>query len=279
MASGSDDIMFAVDSAFSGTVTISATTFNSGCQGNTEMVMITVNPLPMFASSFSDTVCSDEGANIDLSALNMNGMAGVTFTYDAPTLSAGLSGAASTQTLAFESFEGTAAEHGYDNSDEVYISTSDYFTRTNDGTVNPISSSVYSGIDGDFFWAAEDIDGFPDNSSLLPRSLTLDPISIAGQSNLRFDGLFAGRNSSPRIDDTDAFFVEYRIDGGTWIKGLQFSSSAAGSNNTIALDADMNGLGEGAVLTPAFTSFGFDIAGTGNTLDVRVVVSVNSGNE
>ncbi|MFK7969214.1 MAG: PKD-like domain-containing protein, partial [Bacteroidia bacterium] len=280
-ATGTGDISFTAGPNTSGapmTGTVIAQVFNNGCPGIPDTFDITVNPAPNFAASKNDTVCSGIGANIDLTALNQNGMPGVTFTYGAPVLSPGLSGGSITEVVGFESFEGTAGSIGY-ATPNYYANTGDYFTRTNDGSVNPISSSVYSNIDGSFFWAAEDVDGNPPIAGALPRYLTLNAINITGKSSLRFDALFGGRSSNPKVDFDDAFYVEYRIDGGAWVKGLQFSSTSTGFNNPIALDADMNGLGEGAQLTPALAPFGFDITGTGNSLEVRVAVSMNSGDE
>jgi hypothetical protein len=175
-----------------------------------------------------------------------------------------------------ESFEGPGI--GWDVTADFYASSSDYFTRTDDNTVNPISAGFYSGIDGDFFWAAEDINSFPDIPGVIPRYLTLLPIPITGKSDLRFDGLFAASTSN-QFDASDYVQVEYRIDGSAWKVGLAFRNTTGGSNARLAEDTDFNGLGDGTLLDRTLTNYGFDIVGTGNFLEVRVAVALNSGSE
>lgn len=284
-ATGTGDISFTAGPNTSGmpmTGTVIAQVFNNGCPGIPDTFDITVNPAPDFATSLNDTVCSGDGANIDLLALNQNAMPGVTFTYDAPVLTAGLMASTSTQVIAFESFEGTAAELGYSVSNQFNDGGSDHYNRT-DGSDIANSSGAYQSTDGTFFWAAEDTD---DNGGdgLDEKTMTLNTVNIAGQSAVRVEGLFAAGNEngpgSSQYDKDDFFFVEYRVDGGAWQKGVQFSyvRVADDFNEPIALDTDFDGIGDGVLLNRNFAPFGFNVP-SGNSLEIRVQLHMDGAGE
>lgn len=156
----------------------------------------------------------------------------------------------------------------------------DYAVRTG-GTLGNIGTfNVFAGADGSFFFAVQDTDG--DFAGRTSVALEINDINIAGFSNLRFDGLFAEDDSSDGQEDWDAdslVFVEVSIDGGAFTKLVQFASGGA-TNTEPGLDADFNGVRDGAALTPTFAAFGAAIAGTGSLLDLRVVVQgLEAGDE
>lgn len=153
----------------------------------------------------------------------------------------------------------------------------DYFIRT-DGT--DIGSFVeYSGLSGANFIAVQDLDGEGGPDTV---SLTLAPIDITGATDLTMTALFAEDAASDGAQDWDAdalVYVEASIDGGPWIKVLQFASQGA-TNTQPGVDADFDGIADGAALTSTFTEFGGQIAGTGSLLSLRVTAeNLDAGDE
>lgn len=153
----------------------------------------------------------------------------------------------------------------------------DYFVRT-DGT--DIGGFVtYAGGSGSSFFALQDLDGEGGPTTV---SVTLAPIDITGVTDLGLTGLFAEDAASDGAQDWDAdalVYVEASIDGGPWVKVLQFASQGA-TNTQPGLDSDFDGVADGPALTDAFTEFGGLIAGTGSSLSVRITAeNLDAGDE
>ncbi|HEU4788642.1 MAG TPA: SprB repeat-containing protein, partial [Flavobacterium sp.] len=170
-----------------------------------------------------------------------------------------------------------------------------YFFRT-----SPLASALslqngsYTGYEGSKVWAAEDIDKgtscTTNNTISANQQVTWTGINISGKTSLSFKGLFAADNVggwqgidwnslTPPQQDFVAF--EYRIDGGSWIRGLMFASNIPAGNvassNTLQLDTNGDNVGDGASLTYAFAEFTANIVGTGTTLDIRMNCFANAG--
>ncbi len=181
-------------------------------------------------------------------------------------------------TLWSESFETDGNGSRY-TATEFSDGFSDFFTRTNGSNI--ASDYVVSGADGGFFFAAQDTDG--DNPGLTTVTITFSPVNINGYTSLSFSGLFAEDDASDGAQDWDndaLVFVEARIDGGAWAKVLQFAPQQGTFNTEPGLDADFDGLRDGAALTGSFASFGNSIAGTGSLLELRLqVVFLEAGDE
>ncbi len=152
--------------------------------------------------------------------------------------------------------------------------SSDYFQRT-DGSNIGIS---YSGQDGTYFFAAQDIDDGGWTGSASPCELTWSSIDISGYTDLQFNGLFASATTNT-IDNNDYIHVQYRIDGGSWINLIWFENDGSTYNTYFLEDTDFDGDGDGTQLTSTFASFTKTISGTGSTLDLRITVAVNAGGE
>ena len=123
----------------------------------------------------------------------------------------------------------------------------------------------------DNFLTGEDLDG---EGATLPITVTWSSINIAGQTGLTFSGDFAEFFNAPGdIDPTDLLFVEAQIDGGGFAPILQFTPGSFSST--------VNGVFElgTATLGDAAQNFSASIPGTGSTLDLRLTVSVNAGDE
>ncbi|MBU3029228.1 ExeM/NucH family extracellular endonuclease [Paracoccus marinaquae] len=153
----------------------------------------------------------------------------------------------------------------------------DYFTRTDGSTIG--SFVAFGGISGASYFAAQDLDGEGGPAS---ASLTLAPIDITGATDLTITGLFAEDAASDGAQDWDAdalVHIEASIDGGPWVKVLQFASQGA-TNSQPGLDSDFDGIADGPALTDAFTAFGASIAGSGASLSLRITAeNLEAGDE
>lgn len=182
-----------------------------------------------------------------------------------------------------ESFETDGQGVRYTSTAEFTDGGGDYWMRT-DGVGLPISAGGYSAMDGTYFWAAEDVDG---EGGTKEPELNVTGIDINGFSNLSFSGLFAAGNEggpgAGKYDSTDYMKVQYQIDGGGYVDGVCFNYENNGdsSNEPIGLDADCDGESDGVSgrLNSVFTEYGFTIAATGGSLDLKVIVSVDAGDE
>jgi predicted extracellular nuclease len=157
-------------------------------------------------------------------------------------------------------------------------SSNDYFERTDGSDINAFPA--YSGPNNSWFWAAEDTDDNGGNGNK-EQWLMISGINIAGYSNLQFQGLFAAPRTN-KYDRPDHMQVEARIDGGTWTKILCFSyfnNNGDNFNEPLGFDADCNDEADGTQLTNVFQDFSAAIAGTGTTLDVRVLVHADAASE
>jgi hypothetical protein len=154
----------------------------------------------------------------------------------------------------------------------------DFFTRT-DGTNIGGNYSV-SNIQGSSYFAAQDIDG---EGATLPVTLILDDINISGYSSLEFRVYLAEDDdgSSQDWDAADYVHFDYDIDNSGSFENLLHIEAdiSSGSNGKPLLDTDFDGLGDGAEITSSFVQFTQSISGTGSALDVKVTLSLDSGDE
>jgi hypothetical protein len=197
--------------------------------------------------------------------------------------------------LARESFDGTGGAIGFTTSvtqfDEPAVATSDFFTVTpNNGS--KLSGGTISGGDGAFMFAAEDIDIIPVPGVGPTQSVTLNPVTITGNTSIFVKLMLAAPGSGPASGGTQNFYdwsataaeidfvrVEASVDGGPFDRLAQFSPSTAALNQTLSLDTDGDGLGgQGTALTAAFQEFNFPVP-SGNSVQVRVVMHSNATNE
>lgn len=205
--------------------------------------------------------------------------------YFAMLMATGISGLAHADDLMVESFETDGQGVRYTASQPFNDGTNDHWNRT-DGTDISNVSGAYSGQDGTFFWAAEDVNDNGGNGQN-PQTMDFTGIDINGFINLGFSGLFgAGNESLPGesvYDAADFVQVAYQIDGGGYINALCFGFEQNGDNfnEPFGLDADCDGESDGPAdrLGTTLEEFGFVIAETGSVLDLRISVAVDAGNE
>ena len=190
----------------------------------------------------------------------------------------GLAGAASADIVvngAVETFDDSSAISASDG----FFSDGggDFFTNTAD---NSFGSFVeYNGADGDYF-AAMDIngEGGPDT-----QILSFNTVNITGFTGLELSVDLAEDDDGTNEDwDTSDFVdIQASIDGGSFFNILELESVGDGDpfNTAPAVDTTGDGFGDGTVITDTFSSFTAAIAGSGSTLDLQVVISLDSGDE
>jgi methionine-rich copper-binding protein CopC len=168
----------------------------------------------------------------------------------------------------------------------------DHWGRTDDSAGSPVSNVTadYSGFDGTFFWAAEDVND-PQGNGLNPQTIAINGINITGFENLVISGLFGAGNENglgaSNYDSTDYITVEYEIDGGGFNDGLCFNYEPGSgdsnpiSNEPIGFDADCDGQSEGPAfrLGTALQEFTFAVPETGTTMNLLISVAMDSGSE
>lgn len=183
-------------------------------------------------------------------------------------------------TILSESFETDGNGTRYTTSIPEFTDTfNDFFTRTDGSDIS--SSYLVTGADGSFYFAAQDIDG---EGSAAEQTLSFTGIDITNFENLSFSALFAeddAGDGNEDWDDIDFLTVKYQIDGGDFQNVLAIAEIDDGDafNQEPGIDTDFDGTADGAAITSAFTSFGNAISGTGTTLDIRITISLNAGDE
>lgn len=181
-----------------------------------------------------------------------------------------------------ESFEGTTG-YTFPNGNGVGTSTQDFFDRTDSAGAPLQETFTYNSFDGSFFIAAEDIDGVLTTSI---GQVYIDNIDISGKSSLNLKAAFASGTDIDIDEDGDSISVQVRIDNGNWIvigrfevDSSTYTSTSGPFNGQFAEDTDNDGYGDGTRLNGTFTDFSWNIPGTGDSLDVRILVDLNSGDE
>lgn len=166
---------------------------------------------------------------------------------------------------------------GYTTSDpECTDNADDYFIRTDGSNVNDDPT----GIQGSFYFAAQDIDaaGCPAITGA-NATMLFDNINISGCSGLSFEIFLAAFNSGG-FDASDYVHIYYDIDNsGTWSNLIWIENDGTAFNTTAMIDTDFNGDGDGATLTSAFQNITAPITGTGTVIDIMIEFQVDSGSE
>lgn len=154
----------------------------------------------------------------------------------------------------------------------------DYFIRTNGSN---ISSEVFTNIQGDYYFGAQDIDN--GDTILLPVTFNIDDINISGYENLEFRVYLAedddGATNQDR-DNPDYVHFKYDIDNsGTFTDLNWIENDGSPTNSEPFIDTDFDGIGDGTEITNNFQQFIEAIAGTGNLLDIEIEFSLDAGDE
>jgi len=255
--------------AVSGSCTSGETVTNASLAGNTVTLTLSAAVTCADTEQVIITVSNAEdlaGNTVDPAANE------ATYTYSTPPT-----------TIWQESFETDGQSTRYTASTPFNDGGNDHWNRT-DGSDITNTSSAYSSFDGTYFWAAEDVDDDGGNGNP-EQTISITGITITGYTNLTFKGLFGtGNNNGPgasQYDQADYIKITYSIDSGAETDLLWFSFVDAGDdyNEPLAYDANMDGDGEGTVLTASLAEFTASILTNGDSLDLTIKVSMNSGDE
>lgn len=173
------------------------------------------------------------------------------------------------QTVDFETPTGYTASPAESNTN---LSNPDYWIRTN-GTTPVIYASVpFTTSDGSYFFAAEDLDH---DSGATVYSLTCDPVSVIGQTNLKIMLLAGGRGDGSTKEGEEYLKVQYQMDGGGYTTLAQF----LGNGSYYTEDENADGIPDGFDLVEVMQDFSFDVPVTGSTLQVRILAYNGGGEE
>jgi len=174
-----------------------------------------------------------------------------------------------------EDFETNGLGTNYTSASVFTNNVNAHYNRTNGSTISNVSGP-YTNKHGSYLWAGENQnDATVGGNGLALKTITFTAINVTGQTNLQFRGLFGSGNTANGHDYSDAFYAEYRMDAGAWTKFLQFATPSMSANTGLYYDADLNGIGEGQVLTPQLQQFVFSIPVTGLSLQFRIT-SINN---
>lgn len=167
-----------------------------------------------------------------------------------------------------------------DNTISNFMGTqTDYFGRVD----NSIIEATYTGVSGNTFWGAQNTSG---DTIAGADVVTLEwtGINIANFTNLTFDGLFASfDNLAGQWDPSTSVRIQSQIDGGGFFNVAAFESvNNSTDDRPVRQDIDFDGDGDidGLLLDDSFQFLSANISGTGNLLDLRIIVDqLNSEGE
>lgn len=183
-----------------------------------------------------------------------------------------------------DDFETTAPTQGVRNApnhtnttDGTIWAAGDYFIRTNDpgnGVTNDFDNT-FTNIQNSFYWRGEDLD---ENGGTNPDQIDWTGIDITGRSQLQFGGFFGAQDELPALhfENDDFIRIEAQIDGGGYTTILEFRGNdpTPATPGLLALDTDLNGVGDSTTLGLALNEFLADVPGTGSNLDLRLTASI-----
>ncbi|MCB0395185.1 MAG: HYR domain-containing protein [Flavobacteriales bacterium] len=191
-----------------------------------------------------------------------------------------------------ESFE-TDGEGSRYTSGTFAVVSGDYFLRTTSAFAD-LEGDVSSGIDGSYFWVGEDVDDATNNPFSPQAILQLQDIDVAGYSTLELKVLLAQTETpnADRFENNDGLIFQYAMDGnigtiipgsgttsGTYTTFATFRGNVSGGLGSLALDTDMNGVGDGSAVTSTLQDFTLSIPVTGSTLSIRIIMAQDQGTE
>lgn len=174
--------------------------------------------------------------------------------------------------LIFEDFEDASVTYTT-NPVEFSDGSGDFFTRT-DGS-NITGSYSISGIQGTSYFAAQDVDG---DQTVIPVELEFTG-DISSHTDLDFSILLAEDSPNAKWDANDFVYIDYSIDGGSYLPLIHIRNDGTTFNTVPQIDSDFDGIGDGAALTDALTSYSALIAETGNSITIRIQINLDSGDE
>jgi hypothetical protein len=190
-----------------------------------------------------------------------------------------------------ESFEtdGNGTRYALSAPEGADAASDDYFIRTDGTEISYGGDDMVTFLgapDGSYFFAAQDIDGVTGISTGALQTMNFTGIDITTGVNLQLDILIAEDDStggSPEHWDevNDSFNIQYQIDGGGFqnLFAIESQAVAGGFNDVPRIDTDFDGIGDGTIITNAWTNYTSSIIGSGVILDLRIQFYLNSDGE
>lgn len=139
-------------------------------------------------------------------------------------------------------------------------------------------------LEGAYFFGGEAVRGPANQLARDPGYVALNSVSIAGKTNLQVQvALVDGRGSYTNWYPNTAtvrstLSIQVNLDNKGWTTIGQFApagTSQSGTASGLLLDADFDGVGEGAQLTTSFQDFTFNVGSSGTSMQTRVLADVN----
>ena len=253
---------------------------------NTGDGAVVTDTFQRFAAEIAGT-----GSSLDIEILMSGSIADQDFAIDDILVTGNLI-PPSAFTVMLEDFEDS--DRTYTTGTEEFftpgVQASDFYGRTNGlnmldalgaPAVSSSSAPSYNGQGGTSWYMASDVplDAVTGNVHILEFT----GIDVSGFENLQFDALFAEDDftTDGTIRDWDAnslVYVQVAFDGGPFTKILQFAN-ASGTDLSPLLDSDFDGVGDSTPLNSSFQTFRTDIAGSGATLDLQIVMENLDNND
>ncbi|NJB84119.1 T9SS type A sorting domain-containing protein [Wenyingzhuangia aestuarii] len=192
----------------------------------------------------------------------------------------------------FEICEGTYSEFG-----QYSDGSADYFVRTDgsnittvdcDFTSKPLSTIVFTNTNG-FYYTGEDTDRSLENpnntnpgafgSQTYSSGVHFAGINISEYGGLTVSCSFAAINTPSFEPNLEYIRIYVNIDNAGWQLIGAAAPKSPSVSSEMAIDTNLDGTGNGTILTEAFQKFTFDVPGTGTTMNVRIEMNSSSSNE
>ena len=139
---------------------------------------------------------------------------------------------------------------------------------------------MYTGPNNSYYFAAMDTDGPP--CTMSSESILFNAVDTTGYGTLMVYGLFAEDDATDGNEDWDAnsqVILEASLDSGPYTPLICFAAQDD-TNTEPGLDADCDGIRDGAALTPVFTGYSAAIVGSPSSVQLRIrVENLEAGDE
>ena len=156
----------------------------------------------------------------------------------------------------------------------------DYFFRTSNAELGTLIAEDYLNVDGTFFYAGEDTD----DAGVGETRVTIRHLNLTPYQNIQVQiavaaARYPGSSFIPKYQMDDYIILQASAEGGPWTNVSAFRGEHAG-NSALREDTDLDGDGDGTILTATFQSFPDNISGSPTSLQTRVLfIMDDTGNE
>ncbi|MFH1195741.1 MAG: T9SS type A sorting domain-containing protein [bacterium] len=174
------------------------------------------------------------------------------------------------QTVNFET-----AGSGYTITGEIVPASSACWARTDGTVISP--DDAFTNKQGTYYFYGENTDSPLNNQA--PVYVTLNSIDASLYTDFSIKLLVAGNNDIfSGYEGGEYLRIQYAFNGGSFTTLAQYIPSAI-DIKYLTEDANADGTVDGANLSPAFTEFTYNIPGTGNSLQIRIMANIDQGGE